>query len=193
MRRIDDKSVRRRRLFNDFYRSGIDQVTAFHIFYLYVYPIYRCSIMKALSNAHPLRGGEKPRYAGFASNIIPESESFPKGVSSNFVPLANHYWFVFRVTYNQIDKASEAFKEKQISTYFPQHYVLKNIKGKKKRMLAPLLPNFIFAYTTRNKADSMVRKDIWTSAFLKYYLDKTKERESNGFHPPLTIQRMSMS
>lgn len=143
--------------------------------------------MKALSNAHPLRGGEKPRYAGFASNIIPESESFPKGVSSNFVPLANHYWFVFRVTYNQIDKASEAFKEKQISTYFPQHYVLKNIKGKKKRMLAPLLPNFIFAYTTRNKADSMVRKDIWTSAFLKYYLDKTKERESNGFHPPLTI------
>ena len=143
--------------------------------------------MKGLSNAHPLEGGTKPRYVGFASNIIPESKNLPKGVSSNFVPLANHYWFVFRVTYNQVAKASNAFNEKQIITYFPQHYVWKNRNGKKKRVLAPLLPNFIFAYTTRNKADNMVRNNLWTSTFIKYYLDKTKERESNGFHPPLTI------
>lgn len=144
-------------------------------------------VMEALSNAHPLRGGEKPHYVGFASDIFPETEKIHEGVSSNFVPLAHHCWFVFRVTYNQIDKASDAFKEKHIMAYFPQHYVLKNVNGKKKRVLAPLLPNFIFAYITRDKADEMVRKTMWTSSFLKYYLDKTKSRESNGFHPPLTI------
>lgn len=38
----------------------------------------------------------------------------------------------------------------------------------------------------------MVRKSVWTSAFLKYYLDKTQSREVNGFHPPMVVSFVDM-
>jgi len=72
------------------------------------------------------------------------------------------------------------------------HHVLKEKNGKKKRILEPLLPNLIFAYLTREQADNFVRKPAETSSYLRYYLDKTSDREETGYHPPLRVKFSEM-
>lgn len=45
----------------------------------------------------------------------------------------------------------------------------------------------LFVYTTREIANSIVKKKDEDTPILKYYLDKTRPKETNGKHPPLTI------
>lgn len=87
--------------------------------------------IKALSNAKPNGVGENmPRDIGFTSSVDSSSTvNVAEGVSSEYVPQEGYNWYVLRVTYNRINKAIEAFKEKKIITYFPQHYVLKMVNG----------------------------------------------------------------
>lgn len=149
--------------------------------------------MDALTNAHTRRGGNNPLSDGVASIAIPESQGLQIGVSSNYIHKEIRHWFVFRAIYNQVDKAYKILQEKHIETYIPMHYVIKIKKGKKKRLLEPLLPNLIFAYMTREQADNLVRKQSDTSGYIKYYLDKTAEKEASGFHPPLTVKDSDMA
>ena len=69
----------------------------------------------------------------------------------------------------------------------PMHYVIKKEIGKKKRILQPLLPNLLFVYATREAVNSIIKKKDEDTPILKYYLDKTRPKETNGKHPPLTI------
>lgn len=148
--------------------------------------------MKALSNAYTLRDLKESHNVSLTSSVNSEKQKCQVGVSSDYVlnPIEKHCWFVFRVTYNQLNKVIDYLNSCQIITYFPQTYSLKNINGKKKKVLVPLLPNIIFAYTTREKANSVVKKSMCSC--LKYYLDKTKNRELNGYHPPLTVKFSEM-
>lgn len=85
----------------------------------------------ALSNAKS-KGEEEnmPRDIGSTSGVDSSSTvNVATGVSSEYVPQEGYNWYVFRVTYNRINKAIEAFKEKKIVTYFPQRYMLKKING----------------------------------------------------------------
>lgn len=148
--------------------------------------------MDALTNALTRQGGNKPSSDGVASVAIPEAQSLQTGVSSNCTPTGIHHWFVFRAIYNQVDKVYKVLQEKHIETYIPMHYVQKVKNGKKKRILEPLLPNLVFVYTTRKQADNLVRKTSDISGYIKYYLDKTAEKEASGFHPPLTIKDAEM-
>lgn len=148
--------------------------------------------MEALSNAHAREGETNPSNTGLPSILSPKVqtssvENLQTGESSFCVPKENHEWFVFRAIYNQVFKAQEAFREAHVQTYIPMHYVQKTRDGKKKRILEPLLSNIVFAYTTREMANSLVRKPAKTSKYLKFYLDKTTSKESNGYHPPLTV------
>ena len=72
------------------------------------------------------------------------------------------------------------------------HYVIKKEIGKKKRILQPLLPNLLFVYATREAVNSIIKKKDEDTPILKYYLDKTKPKEINGKHPPLTIPFSAM-
>ena len=72
------------------------------------------------------------------------------------------------------------------------HYVIKKEIGKKKRILQPLLPNLLFVYATREAVSSIIKKKDEDTPILKYYLDKTKPKEINGKHPPLTIPFSAM-
>lgn len=67
------------------------------------------------------------------------------------------------------------------------HYVAKKEIGKKKLVLEPLLPNFVFVYATRETVNAIIRKKGGELSVVKFYLDKTKPMESNGKHPPMTI------
>ena len=147
----------------------------------------------ALPNADTRRGGKNPSSAGFTSSTSPEvpshqTENSHTGVSSNFVPKGKKQWFVLRATYGRTEKALGILQAKNIETYLPMHYVIKEINGKRKLVHEPLLPNIIFAYMTREKTHEFVKEPALTAKWIKYYTDKTKPVENEtGKNPPVTI------
>lgn len=143
--------------------------------------------MNALINAHTHRGRSRSPYVGLTSNVLPEAQRSYTGVSSDYVQKVNYEWFVLRVTYNRTQKAHGIISTSDVQSYMPMHYVIKKEIGKKKRILQPLLPNLIFVYTTREAVNSIIKKKDEDTPILKYYLDKTRPKETNGKHPPLTI------
>jgi transcription antitermination factor NusG len=143
--------------------------------------------MNALINAHTHRGRSRSPYVGLISNVLPEAQRSHTGVSSDYVQKANHEWFVLRVTYNRTQKAHGIISTSDVQSYMPMHYVIKKEIGKKKQILQPLLPNLLFVYATREVVNSIIKKKDEDTPILKYYLDKTKPKEINGKHPPLTI------
>ena len=143
--------------------------------------------MNALLNAHTQHEDQMSPCIGFVSDVLPEAQRSQTGVSSDYVQKANHEWFVLRVTYNRTQKAYSIMSTSDVQSYMPMHYVIKKEIGKKKRILQPLLPNLLFVYTTREAVNSIIKKKDEDTPILKYYLDKTKPKEINGKHPPLTI------
>ena len=143
--------------------------------------------MNALINAHTLRGRSRSPYVGLTSNVLPEAQRSYTGVSSDYVQKVNYEWFVLRVTYNRTQKAHGIISTSDVQSYMPMHYVIKKEIGKKKRILQPLLPNLLFVYATREAVNSIIKKKDEDTPILKYYLDKTRPKETNGKHPPLTI------
>ena len=147
----------------------------------------------ALPNADIRRGGNNPSSAGLTSCTSPEvqsnyAESSHTGVSSDCVHKGKKQWFVLRATYGRTEKALGILQAKNIETYLPMHYVIKEINGKRKFIQEPLLPNIIFAYMTRKKTHEFVKEPAITAKWLKYYTDKTKPVEKEtGKNPPVTI------
>ena len=72
--------------------------------------------MNTLSNVNDRRGGTNPPYDGLTSNVILEvqsqlqDENSDTGVSSLYVPIENHQWFVLRATYNRVEKDIETLE-----------------------------------------------------------------------------------
>ena len=148
--------------------------------------------MNALINAHTHRGRSRSPYVGLTSNVLPEAQRSYTGVSSDYVQKVNYEWFVLRVTYNRTQKAHGIISTSDVQSYMPMHYIIKKEIGKKKRILQPLLPNLLFVYATREAVSSIIKKKDEDTPILKYYLDKTKPKEINGKHPPLTIPFSAM-
>ena len=149
--------------------------------------------MNALFNAHTQNDKMLSHRARFAPDVLPEAQRSQTGVSSEYAQKPNHYWFVLRRTYNRTQKAYNTILNTDIQTYMPMHYVVKKEIGKKRRILQPLLPNLFFVYSTREAADSIVKRKGDKLSIIKYYLDKTKPLETNGKHPPLTIPFTAMT
>lgn len=74
--------------------------------------------------------------------------------------------------------------------YIAKRYVLRFVNGKKKRVLKPIIPNLVFAYTTPEKADEYVcgRSGLF---FLSYYYNHFKQLEHHK-NPPLIIPNEEM-
>ena len=143
--------------------------------------------MNALVNAHTRNDDNLSPCTGIISNVLPEAQRSQTRVSSDYVHKKEYHWFVLRVTYNRTQKACDIIANADVQSYMPMHYIIKKEIGKKKRILQPLLPNLFFVYTTREIANSIVKKKDEDTPILKYYLDKTRPKETNGKHPPLTI------
>ena len=149
--------------------------------------------MNALINAHTRKEDTPSPSTGPTSNVLPKAQCSHTGVSSECAPKTDMHWFVLRVTYNRTQKACDILSMADVQSYMPMHYIIKKEIGKKKRILKPLLPNLFFVYTTREHADLIVKKKGDETPVLKYYLDKTKPKEANGKHPPLTITSNAMT
>lgn len=142
----------------------------------------------ALSNAACRGGGNNPPDVGLASSVLPEKVT-RIGVSSNYAQKEGHQWFVLRATYGRSEQAYDALVKNHIETYIPKHYVLKEINGKKKRILEPLLPNLVFVYAMEGKVQECLKK----FSFLRFYRDKTQLQSlQDGKHSPLIISYTEM-
>lgn len=146
----------------------------------------------ALSNAVNRGGGNNPPDVGLTSNVLPETIRTGIGVSSGYAQKDNHLWYVLRATYNRTKTAYEILVNEQIEAYIPQHYVQKEINGKKKRIMEPLLPNLIFVYSTLEEIMGCIKEHPEIS-YLRFYRNKTKDLNTqDGKHPPLTIEYHEM-
>lgn len=147
----------------------------------------------ALPNADSRRGGKTPSSARLTSCTSPEvrsdaAENSQTGVSSDYAQEEKEQWFVLRATYGRTNQALDALRAKNVETYLPMHYVIKEIDGKRKLIQEPLLPNIIFARMTRQKTHDFVKAPASIAKWLKYYTDKIKPVErSTGKNPPVTI------
>lgn len=147
--------------------------------------------MNTLSNVNPKKEGDTPsQHAGFTSDVFLKDRKIPDGVSVGYAPDPKKKWFVLRVTYGREFKAYNLITADGTEAYLPVRYVMKLCNGKKKRILASLLPNFLFVYATPEKVETYV-KHTPELHFLTYYYNHFRVGES-GKNPPLTVSYQDM-
>ena len=141
--------------------------------------------MNTLSNVNTRQGGTIPPHAGLTSDVFPEAQSSPTGVSVRYAPDSAKHWFVLRATYARANKTQAYLAQDGTETYLPQHHVHKEIDGKKKRVLEPLIPNILFVYATPEKVKTYIKHSPALS-YLSYYYNHF-QTDAQGKNPPLTI------
>ncbi len=103
-------------------------------------------------------------------------------------------WFVLRATYNRQKMAYDYIVNRKacgdVEVYLPLHHVLRFVHGKRKRVLEPYLPQFLFVYATADRVKELVEKtpDL---PFLTYYYNHFKQDEQ-GKNPPLIVPCQAM-
>ena len=119
------------------------------------------------------------------------------GVSVENVPDANKQWFVLRVSYGRIIKAKAFVEAKGLECYVPMRYKEVKKQCKKRIVTEPLLPSFLFVYTTAEQVETLLYEIKVSSDesrnLLSYYFDHTVHRQDSPKHnPPLTIRNEAM-
>lgn len=146
--------------------------------------------MNTLSNVET-RGGETiPPSTGFAPDVVPAAINSAEGVSVEYIHDATKQWFVFRASYGREDKAFDFLVADGTYTYIAKRYTNKMIAGHRRRVLENLIPNILFVYTTKDDAESYIKKTA-ALAYLTYYYNHF-ERDEYGKNPPLTISCREM-
>ena len=70
-------------------------------------------------------------------------------------------------------------------TYIAKRYTWKYVRGRRKRVLETLIPNLLFAYVTKEKAEMYVRQTPELS-FLTFYYNHFVQNEEDK-NPPLIL------
>ena len=141
--------------------------------------------MGTLSNVETRRGEANPLSVRVAPNTFPEAKSSQTGVSVRYAPDGNSHWYVLRASYGRADKAADYIVENGAYVYIAKRYARKEVNGKPKKVLEPLIPNLLFVYTTENKVEEYVKRTPALS-FLTYYYNHFAQDEM-GMNPPLII------
>lgn len=146
--------------------------------------------MSTLSNVTSRGGETNPPSVRITPDAFPEAENLKTGVSVNYVPDPDKHWYVFRASYGREDKASDYIVEDGTFVYIAKRYVRKIVNGKLKKVLETLIPNILFVYTTKEKAEEYV-KNTPALSYLTYYYNHFEQDETN-MNPPLTISCREM-
>ena len=146
--------------------------------------------MNTLPNVKTRRGETNPLSVKFTPDAFPEAKSSKTGVSVRYVPTPGMSWFVFRASYGREDKASDYIIEDGTFVYIAKRYAHKTVNGKQKMILEALIPNLLFVYTTKEKADEYV-KHTPALSYLTYYYNHF-DLDDNQKNPPLTVSCKEM-
>lgn len=146
--------------------------------------------MSTLSNVETRRGEAEPPSVRLTSDTIPEAQSSKTGVSVRYVPDPNKSWYVFRASYGREDKAADYIVGDGTYAYVAKRMVRKSENNKSKIILESLIPNLLFVYTTKDKAEQYVKQTPILS-FLSYYYNHLEHNDQQK-NPPLTITCQEM-
>lgn len=152
----------------------------------------------SLYNGQPTDTSLSCPSAGLTSCTSSISENVGNGVSVRSVPTENDQWFVLRVSYGRILKAKTFIEAKGLECYIPLRYKEIKKQCKKRIIIEPLLPSFIFIHTTEEQIEALLHENkVVTNEsrpLLSYYFDHTIHRQDNpDRNPPLTIRDEAMS
>ena len=148
----------------------------------------------SLYNGQPSDTGLSCPSAGLTSRTPSTSDDVRNGVSVENVPSENKQWFVLRVSYGRIIKA----KAKGHECYVPMRYKEVKKHDKKRIIIKPLLPSFLFVHATTEQIETLLYDNkVATNtgrALLSYYFDHTIHRQDTpDRNPPLTIRDGAMN
>ena len=152
----------------------------------------------SLYNGQPIDTGLSCPSAGLTSRTPSTSDDVRNGVSVENVPAGNKQWFVLRVSYGRIDKAKTFVKAKGMEYYVPMRYKEIKKQGKKRIIIEPILPSFIFVHAEAEQVEALLHDNKVatneSSPLLSYYFDHTIHRQDNPKrNPPLTIREEAMN
>jgi len=122
-------------------------------------------------------------------SIIPKAISSQTGVSVEYAQDPSKKWYVVRASYGRERRAYDYMVEDGTFTYLPRHTVYKLRNDRRVRTEEVLVPNILFVYATREKADEYVQ-DTAQLDFLTYYYDHF--HTENGKNPPLVVPNSEM-
>lgn len=146
--------------------------------------------MSTLSNVETLGVEANTPSIRVVPDAIPEAVKTQNGVSVEYAHDPEKQWFVFRASYGREDKASDFLVADGTFTYIAKRDSFKYVRGKRRRVTEKLIPNLLFAYTTKEKAEEYV-KQTPELAYLTYYYNHF-EQDADQKNPPLTVSTREM-
>lgn len=146
--------------------------------------------MSTLSNVETLGvEANAPSIRG-VPDAIPEAVKSLNGVSVDYAHDPEKQWFVFRASYGREDKASDFLLADGTFTYIAKRDNFKYVNGKRRKVTEKLIPNLLFAYTTKAKAEEYIKRTP-ELAYLSYYYNHFEQNEERK-NPPLTVSTKEM-
>jgi hypothetical protein len=152
----------------------------------------------SLYNGQPTDTGLSCQSAELTFRTPSISKDVRNGVSVENVPDANRLWFVLRVSYGRIIKAKNFVEAKGFECYVPMRHKEIKKQYKKRIIIEPLLPSFIFVHATKEQVETLLHDNKVVTdesrTLLSYYFDHTIHRQDNpDRNPPLTIRDEAMN
>ena len=123
-------------------------------------------------------------------DAIPEAVKSLNGVSVDYAHDPEKQWFVFRASYGREDKASDFLLANGTFTYIAKRDSFMYVNGKRRKVTEKLIPNLLFAYTTKAKAEEYIKRTP-ELAYLSYYYNHFEQNEEQK-NPPLTVSTKEM-
>lgn len=148
--------------------------------------------MSTLPNVNTRGDGAASPGAGLTPDSIPKADCSQTGVSVKYAPDPTKNWYVLRATYGRAEQVYRYITQDGLDTeaYLAMHFVKKQKKGLKKRVLSPLIPNILFVYGTEEQVWTYVN-DTPAISFLRFYYNHLVKNPDKT-NPPLIIDYEQM-
>lgn len=146
--------------------------------------------MITLSNVETPEEEVNSSCIGLTPDAFPSAKSTANGVSVEYIHDVRKNWYVFRASYGREDRAFDYIVGDGTYAYIAKRKVVKEVQGKRKVMLEPLLPNLLFVYTSEENAYQYV-KNTPELAYLSFYYNHFRKTDDEK-NPPLTISCKEM-
>lgn len=140
--------------------------------------------MNALNNANI----QDSTCNGLASFAFPVAKSSSSGVSVEYVRDETKQWYVLRILHGQVKNVCDLLISDGNYAYAAMLWKVFRKDGKKQMQLVPFL-NLLFAYLSKEQAESYV-KNSNKSRFITYYYNHFANE--GGKNPPLVIKENEM-
>ena len=98
--------------------------------------------------------------------------SMPQRYAQTSTEAEEKHWFAMRVTYSREVKMKELLEEKGVECFVPMQYQTKIIRGRKAKILKPVIHNLLFARATKTEMQE-IKKHY---EYLQYIINREHQK-----------------